>query len=53
MLGLHQQLKSTAKVKVFWSLELRNFLPGRQGYREICCFHHQDRTTSREGQNCY
>ena len=53
MLGLHKQLKTAAKVRVFWSLELPNFVAGKQGYREIYCFHLQDRTTSLEGQNCY
>jgi hypothetical protein len=53
MLGVHKQLKTTAKFRVFWSSELRNFLAGKQGYREIYCFHLQDRTTSREGQNWY
>jgi hypothetical protein len=53
MLGLYEQLKTTAEVKMFWSLELRNVLAGKQGYGEIYRFHLQERTTSLEGQNWY
>jgi len=34
-------------------VELRKFVAGKQGYREIYRFHVQDRITSREGQNWY